>query len=48
MSRVNNRFSREFYPTCGSIGPVRDYDPNEPGNQWSGNVWADTGLPVDF
>ena len=44
---LNNRFSRMYYATCGSTAPVRDYDPAEPGNEWSGNVWADTGAPVE-
>jgi Right handed beta helix region len=44
---TNNRFSRMYYPNCGFTGPVDNYDPSEPGNQWSGNVWADTGQPVD-
>jgi hypothetical protein len=44
---LNNRFSRMYYPTCGSNAPVSAYDPAEPGNQWSGNVWADTGQPVE-
>jgi hypothetical protein len=44
---LDNKFSRMYYPTCGSDGPVSAFDAAEPGNQWSGNVWADTGLPID-
>src|SRR5262249_26854836 len=44
---LDNRFSRMYYATCGSVAPAQAYDPAEPGNQWSGNVWADTGQPVD-
>ena len=44
---LDNRFSRMYYPDCGSIAPTTGYDPGQPGNQWSGNVWADTGLPID-
>jgi hypothetical protein len=45
---LDNTFSRLYYPTCGSLAPVRSFDLTEPGNQWSGNVWVDTGLPVDW
>jgi hypothetical protein len=44
---LDNRFSRMYYPNCGSIAPTTGYDPGQPGNEWSGNVWADTGPPVD-
>jgi hypothetical protein len=36
-----------YYPNCGSIAPTTGYDPGPAGNQWSGNVWDDTGLAVD-
>jgi hypothetical protein len=45
---TNNKFSRMYFPNCGFAGPVVAYDPAEPGNQWSGNVWADTGEAVDW
>ena len=44
---IDNRFSRMYYPNCGAIAPVTAYDPAEPGNLWSGNTWADTGLAVE-
>ncbi len=46
---INNRFRRSpagFFPKGGSYGPVSYYDPNLPGNRWSGNVWDDTGAAI--
>jgi len=43
---IGNVFSREVYPTSGQYGPVAYWD-NGSGNVWQGNVWADTGRPVN-
>jgi hypothetical protein len=43
---TGNRFSRRFFATGGSFGPVSGFDPGRPGNLWSGNVWDDTGAAV--
>jgi hypothetical protein len=43
----DNRFSREIFPNCGSYAPVLEWDGAEPGNVWSGNIWADTGEAVN-
>ena len=42
-----NRFSRLYYPNGGSYGPVTAFDPTGPGNSWTGNVWDDSGQPVN-
>jgi len=44
----DNHFGTKFFPRCGAFGPVTGFDPNRPGNAWSGNVWHDTGAAVDF
>ena len=44
---TNNRFSRIYFPNGGYYGPVTAFNPAAPGNQWSGNVWDDTGKPVN-
>ena len=38
---TNNRIARLYFPNGGSYGPVTAFDPNGPGNVWSGNVWDD-------
>jgi Right handed beta helix region len=43
---IDNHISRKFYPNGGQYGPVTGYDNSEPGNQWAGNVWDDTNLPI--
>jgi hypothetical protein len=40
---VNNVFSKKYFPNCGYYG-VRAYW-DDAGNQWSGNVWYETGQP---
>lgn len=42
----NNRFSRLFFRTGGTFGPVGAFDPLAPGNEFSGNVWDDTNETV--
>lgn len=44
---IDNHFSTEFYPGCGHFGPVSGFANNVRGNEWRGNVWHETGLPVD-
>jgi hypothetical protein len=43
---VGNKFGRTLFPKSGLFGPVTGYEAAAPGNQFSGNTWADTGLPV--
>jgi hypothetical protein len=43
---VGNRFSRLYFPRGGSYGYATAFDPGGPGNEWSGNVWDDTGAAV--
>lgn len=38
---TNNRISRMYFPDGGYYGPVTAFDPQGPGNVWSGNVWDD-------
>jgi hypothetical protein len=42
---TNNRISRIFFPNGGSYGPLAKWE-NGTGNEWSGNIWDDTGAPV--
>lgn len=41
----DNVFSRQLWPDSGYYGPVAYFDPDAPGNVWSGNVFDD-GAPV--
>lgn len=43
---VDNRISTIFFPNGGSYGPLAHFDPNAPGNVWSGNVWDNTGQTI--
>jgi hypothetical protein len=44
---TNNRFSRKFFPNGGSYGPYTAWCATCSGNVWSGNVWDDTGAPLN-
>ena len=44
---TGNRFGRRFFPEGGRYGPVSGFDPGRPGNVWAGNVWHDSGSPVE-
>ena len=44
---TGNVFSREVHASSGQFGPVAYWDGAGSGNVWQGNVWADTGRPVD-
>lgn len=44
---INNHFGRTYFSNCGFYGPYAAFDRNGAGNVWSGNVWADTGQPVN-
>ena len=44
---VNNHFSREFFPTCGRYGPIAGYEEGVRGNDWTGNVWHESGEPLN-
>ena len=43
---TNNRFSTIYFPNSGYYGPYAAYDPAGSGNEFSGNVWDNTGQPV--
>jgi hypothetical protein len=43
---IDNHFSTEFMPACGRYGPITGFANNVRGNEWRGNVWHETGLPV--
>jgi len=45
---INNRISRIFFPNGGTFGPVGAFDPDAPGNEFSGNVWDDTNKGVSL
>ena len=38
---TNNHFTARFYPNGGNFGPYTSWQPADPGNVWSGNVWED-------
>lgn len=42
----DNVFSREIFPDGGYWGPVAHFDPDAPGNHFSGNIWDD-GTTLD-
>jgi Right handed beta helix region len=43
---TRNHFSRSVSAKGGFFGPVTAWDPRARGNVWSGNVWDDTGAPL--
>jgi hypothetical protein len=43
---TNNRFSTLYYPNGGYYGPYTAYDPTGTGNEFTGNIWDNTGQPV--
>lgn len=44
---IDNVFGRrEDTNKCGFYFSIIGFNPNAPGNVWSNNTWADTGLPV--
>ena len=45
---INNHFSTEFYPTCGQFGVVTGFENGVRGNVWTGNVWHETGNPINL
>ncbi|WP_026876762.1 hypothetical protein [Jiangella gansuensis] len=40
---IDNHFSTEFFPTCGRFGPAANFERDVRGNEWSGNVWHESG-----
>ena len=44
---IDNRFATTYFPNCGYYGPYTAFDPTAVDNEFSGNVWDDTGRPVD-
>lgn len=43
---IDNHFSTEFFDTCGKSGAVAGFANNVRGNEFTGNVWHETGLPL--
>jgi hypothetical protein len=43
---TNNRFSTIYYPQSGYYGYITAFNPNAPGNAWSGNVWDSNNKPL--
>ena len=43
---TDNRFSTIYFPQGGYYGYITAFNPNAPGNVWSGNVWDATGRAV--
>lgn len=44
----NNTFGKDVFPKVGEWGPIAHFDPNGPGNTFTGNVFADTKAPVSL
>jgi hypothetical protein len=44
---TNNHFGRKYAANCGQYGPVAFFDGSAQGSVWSGNVWDDTGAPIN-
>ena len=42
----DNHFGRKYYSSCGGFGPVAQVASGN-GNTFTGNVWDDTGMPVN-
>jgi hypothetical protein len=40
---LGNTFSRRYFPNSGRYGPVDQWRPNAPGNQWQNNTWEGGG-----
>jgi hypothetical protein len=43
---LNNHFSTSLGSRCGRAGPLASFDNGVRGNQFSGNVWHETGQPI--
>ncbi len=43
---TNNRFSTIYYRQSGYYGYITAFNPNAPGNVWSGNVWDPNNKPL--
>ena len=43
---TNNRFATIYYPQSGYYGYIAAFNPNAPGNVWSGNVWDSNNRPL--
>ena len=43
---IGNRFARVYSERSGYYGPVAYFDTRGSGNEWSGDVWDDTGKSV--
>jgi hypothetical protein len=43
---INNHFSTEFFPTCGRYGVISGFENNIRGNEWTGNIWHETGVSI--
>lgn len=43
---IGNLFGTSLHPECGEYGPVAAFDSDQPGNEWRGNTWLDTGEPA--
>ena len=42
----NNRITRHLFVRGGYYGPATAYSKTGPGNEWTGNVWDDTGQEI--
>jgi len=43
---IDNRFAPLYYPKSGYWGPLAHFRAANSGNEWSGNVWDDTGAAI--
>lgn len=43
---IDNHFSTAYFSTCGRYGPISGFERGVRGNEFIGNVWHETGLPV--
>ena len=44
---IGNHFSTRYHPECGRYGVVAGFDNGVRGNEWTGNVWHETGEPIN-
>lgn len=45
---IDNRFSTQFFPTCGRYGVISGFDDGIRGNEFRGNVWHESGEPIEL
>jgi len=45
---LDNRFSAQFFDTCGRYGVISGFEQGVRGNVFTGNVWHETGATIEL